>query len=188
MALRVLLFSLPGLCLLLATVLLPSRALTRWYHKAAVLALLVGLLPAFLIARYGNESYEQVTTDDLTVLAHAYDDPAAEVLVLTANSKTPRYFAHVDNVRFASLHARDAQEAVAETGSRDGYDSRYVFVSATQDALGVQTQGERPGWTQDLAARLLSTGRFRVAAHQGQSILLRLTPASSSATPAAGAG
>ncbi|MEO7980719.1 MAG: hypothetical protein ABI807_07505 [Sporichthyaceae bacterium] len=177
MALRVLLFVLPALSLLVASVLLPARARTKWYHRGVVLVLLVGLLPAFLLARYGNESYEQITSDDLVVLDHAYTHTTGPVLVLTANSKTPRYFSAVDRVRFASLNAEVPSEVVADVTNREGgYPSRYVFLGATQDALGVQTQGRRPGWTQSLARGLVATGSFTVAARQGGSVLLQLTP------------
>jgi hypothetical protein len=178
MALRILLVSLPALSLLAASVLLPARRQVRWHHLVPLAVVLLVLTPAFLVARYGNEKYERVSSDDLLVLQQAYAQHGT-ALVMTANSKEPRFFRRVDEVRFISLSSQLPADIVAETGNRGNYDTRFVFLGETQDAAGVALKGNQPGWTRTLEEQLIATGRFTVAAHRGESVLLRLVPARS---------
>lgn len=176
MALRVLLVSLPALSLLVASVLLPARRRVRGRHLVALALVLATLVPAFLVARYGNEQYERISSDDLRVLNRLSAQEPGDVLVLTVNSKLPRFWRRVDSVRFASLSATTPSEIVQEAGRREGYDARLVLVGETQDALGVQLEGRHPGWTRVLARRLLATGRFTLEDRSGDTMLLRLVP------------
>jgi hypothetical protein len=178
MALRILLVSLPALSLLAASVLLPARRQVSWHHLVALAAVLLVLTPAFLVARYGNESYERVSSDDLRVLQEAYAQPGS-ALVMTANSKEPRFFRRVDQVRFISLSSQLPADIIAETANRGNYNSRFVFLGETQDAAGVALDRKPPGWTRTLEEQLIATGRFIIAAHRGDSVLLRLVPARS---------
>ena len=72
--LRVALFTLPAASILIARVELPLRVADRVRIPRLVLPVvaLSLLTPLFLLARFGNESYEQVTPDDLAVVEDMY--------------------------------------------------------------------------------------------------------------------
>lgn len=176
MAMRAMLVSLPALSLLASATLLPARARVRWPHLLALALVLAGLVPALLVARYGNEKYERISSDDLAVLHDLYYQEHGTALVMTANSKGPRFLDRVNEVRFVSLSSSLPSDIVAETEHRQGYASRFVFLGESQDGLGVELKGLRPGWTLRLARQLVGTGRFTVAAQHGHSVLLRLLP------------
>jgi hypothetical protein len=177
MALRVLLVTLPAIALLAASALLPERRRVRGVHQVALAVILIALLPLFLVARYGNESYERIASSDLRVLDRLYADQPGKTLVMTANSKGPRFSSRVGDIRFISLHGRRPVDIVDETAERPDYPSRYVWFGPTMDAYGVQLQGERPGWTIRLANHLVDTGRFVLADRDHHSVLLRFVPA-----------
>ncbi len=79
---RVLLFTLPMAAILLARAILalPSRSL-----PVAVPALVVLMLPVFLIARFGNESYEMVTEADIAASDVAYEAVTPGTVYLVPN-------------------------------------------------------------------------------------------------------
>jgi hypothetical protein len=183
MALRVLLVTLPTIALLAASAFLPERRRVRGAHQVALAVILIALLPLFLVARYGNESYEQIASSDLRVLDRLYADQPGKTLVMTADSKGPRFSSRVGDVRFVTLHGRRPVDIVHETADRPGYPSRYVWFGPTMDAYGVQLEGERPGWTIRLADQLVGTGRFVVADRNHGSVLLRFVPAAGKTSP-----
>ncbi|MFD8718253.1 lipopolysaccharide biosynthesis protein [Streptomyces sp. NPDC059629] len=102
MALRVFMFALPGAALLAALALFPRTGATEKEREkdrvslAPVAALLVGLLlmGGFLVARWGNESFERVRPGEVAAMdyVYAHDKPTVRLLWLsndTANDVTP---------------------------------------------------------------------------------------------------
>jgi hypothetical protein len=107
--LRVYLFALPGSCILASYAFFPNPQLTVdapevWPKRGRRLSFLPRLDPvlvrriatviaaatsvvlamAFLVARYGNEKFERVTSDEVAAMHYVYehDDPSARVLYL----------------------------------------------------------------------------------------------------------
>lgn len=102
MALRVFMFALPGAALLAALALFPRTGATAKEHEkdrvslAPMAALLVGLLlmGGFLVARWGNESFERVRPGEVAAMdyVYAHDKPTVRLLWLsndTVNDVTP---------------------------------------------------------------------------------------------------
>ncbi|MFE5138750.1 lipopolysaccharide biosynthesis protein [Streptomyces fagopyri] len=103
MALRVFMFALPGAALLAGLALFPRTGATakerekdRARLAAPLAALMAGLLlmGGFLVARWGNESFERIRPGEVAAMTYVYahDDPTVRLLWLsndTVNNVTP---------------------------------------------------------------------------------------------------
>ncbi|MGW6487899.1 lipopolysaccharide biosynthesis protein [Streptomyces sp. NPDC055056] len=102
MALRVFMFAVPGAALLAGLALFPRTGVTAKEREkdrlslAPVAALMAGLLlmGGFLVARWGNESFERIRPGEVTAMDYvcAHDDPTARLLWLsndTVDNVTP---------------------------------------------------------------------------------------------------
>ncbi|MEU1332500.1 lipopolysaccharide biosynthesis protein [Streptomyces sp. NPDC005865] len=95
MALRVFMFALPGAALLAGLALFPRAGVTpreRGRGRAGLApwaALLAGLvlMGGFLVARWGNESFERVRPGEVAAMEYVYahDDPTVRLLWMTAD-------------------------------------------------------------------------------------------------------
>ncbi|MEU4094325.1 lipopolysaccharide biosynthesis protein [Streptomyces sp. NPDC026673] len=88
MALRVFLFALPGACVLAALAIFPRSSSDHGW-RGPVAALLAGwvLIGGFLVARWGNESFERVRTGEVAAMEYVYehDRPTARVVWLSTD-------------------------------------------------------------------------------------------------------
>ncbi|WP_405878777.1 lipopolysaccharide biosynthesis protein [Streptomyces sp. NBC_01136] len=102
MALRVFMFALPGAALLSGLALFPRAGVTAKEREkdrvslAPLAALMAGLLlmGGFLVARWGNESFERIRPGEVTAMnyVYAHDKPTVRLLWLsndTVNNVTP---------------------------------------------------------------------------------------------------
>ncbi|MEW2163101.1 lipopolysaccharide biosynthesis protein [Streptomyces sp. NPDC007084] len=102
MALRVFMFAVPGAALLAGLALFPRTGVTAKEREkdrlslAPVAALLAGLLlmGGFLVARWGNESFERIRPGEVAAMEYVYahDDPTVRLLWLsddTVDNVTP---------------------------------------------------------------------------------------------------
>ncbi|MFF2995564.1 lipopolysaccharide biosynthesis protein [Streptomyces sp. NPDC057950] len=102
MALRVFMFALPGAALLAGLALFPRTGVTAKEREkdraslAPLAALMTGLLlmGGFLVARWGNESFERIRPGEVAAMKYVYahDDPTVRLLWLsndTVNNVTP---------------------------------------------------------------------------------------------------
>ncbi|MFJ5270283.1 lipopolysaccharide biosynthesis protein [Streptomyces sp. NPDC088358] len=102
MALRVFMFALPGAALLAGLALFPRTGVTAKEREkdraslAPLAALVAGLLlmGGFLVARWGNESFERIRPGEVAAMTYVYahDDPTVRLLWLsndTVNNVTP---------------------------------------------------------------------------------------------------
>jgi hypothetical protein len=102
MALRVFMFALPGAALLAGLALFPRTGVTAKEREkdrvslAPLAALMAGLLlmGGFLVARWGNESFERIRPGEVTAMnyVYAHDKPTVRLLWLsndTVNNVTP---------------------------------------------------------------------------------------------------
>ncbi|MGW1074575.1 lipopolysaccharide biosynthesis protein [Streptomyces sp. NPDC002537] len=90
-ALRVFLFALPGACVLAALALFPRpRAAARRAVLGPAVALLAGLVLVFgfLVARWGNESFERVRPGEVTAMdfVYAHDKPTVQLLWMSGDT------------------------------------------------------------------------------------------------------
>lgn len=177
MIIRVFFFTLPAVALLLAMVIVPSHRASSLWRRVVAGFVCAAVVPAFVLARFGNESYEQVTDDDREVLAAMYDRVPDGSLVFVVNRFTVLYAERVGEVRFRELQAREAEAIVAEIDEDPRASSRrYVLLTRSQEAYGEQVSRRPARWVDALVSELKATGRFRTVERVGPSWLLQLVP------------
>jgi uncharacterized membrane protein YhaH (DUF805 family) len=177
MALRVCYFSLPPACILIVQLMLPGRwaGMRRWVVYGV--ALLV-LTPLFITARFGNESFEAFSNDDIALVRTLYDVVPDGSTVFVATQQTVEYSERVAEVRFRSL-PRGTPTEVTELLQEKYLGKTRVFVvlSESQQAHGVVSLARPADWMQVLRRGLQDTGQYRVVAEVGAGVLLELEPA-----------
>jgi hypothetical protein len=169
LGLRIFLFSLPFVALLQAEGV-RRFVQARWQRPAAAAAAGVVaaalLVPAFVVARYGNEKFEQVYAEDVAVVEEFYRVAPPGAVVLGNNTSNPFRggpFHDYEPAEFEGLGHPDEVDVEArlrEAGIGDGY--VIVFESGIQEAL--LREGAAPGWERDLHEELIGFGateRFR---------------------------
>lgn len=81
--LRVYLFTLPFMALLGASVLLGSERSRPRLAGVTVFVTLVALVPAFVVARYGNEGFEQISDEDVATAEWMYANLPRDAALVT---------------------------------------------------------------------------------------------------------
>ena len=172
-ALRVLLFSLAP-----AAVLTASLIDHRVVGRAAVticLAIAAALLVLFPLVRFGNESFEAISPDDLAAAAWIHAHVAAGADVYIANRDEPLEYTHVGAYRIVQ-----AGGLVTLRGSRLTEHlpvtrvPTYVYLTRSQDNYGIDFLGYRNGWMSDFIDQLLQTGHVHVVFRNSTAVVLRI--------------
>ena len=133
---------------------------------------LAAVAPVFLLARFGNESYEQVIPDDRAVIEDMYRLVPDDSLVYVVNRSTIMYSQRLDEVRFRDLSS-DPLTAWQMLEAADTDDVHvYVLITDGQEGYRHEVQGALPNWMDDFTARLLNTGSFRIVSQHGNGMLL----------------
>ncbi|MFI6598196.1 hypothetical protein ACIBHX_18220 [Nonomuraea sp. NPDC050536] len=188
MGLRVYMFALPGSCLLAAYAFFPNlpadsadvrdetvpirRRNVRFNPQltkklSVVLAACIAVLFAglFLLARYGNEKFERVTTGEIAAMNYVYDHdkPSARVLYLVPKASPevtptlPWGAKDVDIVNFngqakVNKDPTQVQDAIEALKARDR--NTYLVVSRGQVSYLQLNEGFPEGWGEKFRAAL----------------------------------
>jgi hypothetical protein len=174
MLIRILLFSLPPGALLVAG-LLDAKWLRRAVGRIAVALCLIAVVPIFMLARYGNETYEQVSPADLAVVSAVYDDAPDGSHVYFVNGLTVQFWQRVGSVRFRELHHQDPEEVIRQIKTERQKGKSYIVLTESQAAFGEQFLAQPIGWKDKVEKELLATGDFDVLAEQGGAVALEYT-------------
>jgi hypothetical protein len=171
--LRVALFTLPAASILIARMELPLR-LADGVHLPRFVVPVIALsvvAPLFVLARYGNESYEQVTPDDRAVVDDMYRIVPDNSSIFVVNRSTVTYADRLSEVRFRDL---SSDPSTAEQMLADAGRGAHVYVLVTDGQAGYrqEVQGAAAGWLSDFADQLIATGSVRVVSRHGHSMLL----------------
>ena len=102
MALRVCYFSLPPACILIAQLVVPAGRARLGYWITLGVGLLA-LAPLFVTARFGNESFEAFSDNDVLLARTLYDVVPDASTVFVASQQTIKYGERVAEVRFRQL-------------------------------------------------------------------------------------
>lgn len=171
--LRVALFTLPAASILIARMELPLQLADRARMPRLVLPVVALSLvaPLFLLARYGNESYEQVIPDDRAVVEDMYRLVPEDSSIYVVNRSTLMDLDRLKTVHFRDLSSNPvtAQQMLA-AAARDG--SVYVLITDGQAGYRQEVQGALPGWLDQFAGQLIAGGSVRVVSQHGRSMLL----------------
>jgi hypothetical protein len=172
--LRVALFTLPGASILLARTEFPMRVADRVHlpRLAVPVVALTLVTPLFVLARYGNESYEQVIPDDRAVVEDMYGLVPDESEVYVVNRSTMMYSERLTGVRFRDLSSDPVTAQQMLDAADTDENPAYVLVTDGQEGYRHEVQGATPEWLSEFASRLLASGSFRIVSQHGESMLL----------------
>lgn len=188
--LRTALFSLPAAAMLIASVDLSRFTIARparYFVAAGLTVLTVSLVPLLMTTRYGNESYEMVTDDDLAVyeaMGEIIDehDPTQSppIHVFSFSQPAPLLIgrmAYYPSAQRLPRRPTRAAEVLREqlAATRDVY----IVIAGSHVIEREQVDGFAPGWQDDYLAELGDLVSLEVVASTEQGSVLRvrsLTP------------
>jgi hypothetical protein len=172
-ALRLLLFSLAPAAVLIASLVdhrVPGRAAVT-----VCLALAAALLILFPLVRFGNESFEAISPDDLAAATwiHAHVATGADIYI--ANRDEPLEYTAVGSYRLVQVGGLVALRGPELTAHLPvTHVPTYVYLTRSQDNYGVDFLGYRTGWMSDFIDQLLKTGDVHVVFRNSTAIVLRI--------------
>jgi len=173
MALRVCYFSLPPACILIAQLLVP-KVRTAWRRWALIGVGMIAVVPLFVTARFGNESFEAFSNNDVVFAHTLYDVVPDHSTVFLASQQTIKYGERVADVRFRQL-PRGTPEVVTEQLAKELNKTHvYIALTESQEAYGVVTLDRATDWMQKLRSEFESTAQYRVVFEVGDSVLLEM--------------
>jgi hypothetical protein len=178
--LRVSLFSLPFLALLGGFALVREGGDQRAARRAgvAVLAASAVLLPLFVAARFGNEAFERIETDDIAAWDYlAGHAPAGATVVVPDFAGPWRYSALMrfeykvfDDEVGGEPTARRLDRLVAKGGK--GHRPGYLILGTASAHYREIAQGYPPDWADRLTRQLMATGHYRIVFRAGATRVL----------------
>ncbi|SDY92630.1 hypothetical protein SAMN05444365_104173 [Micromonospora pattaloongensis] len=160
--LRVYSFALPFMAVLVAAHLAPVRRPRRALVMLMAVVLSAALTGAFFIARYGNESFEQVRRGDLAAVDWLYAHAPAGTSFVAATSNVPWRSRHVERYRYSTVSDDDRPVAVSAVEDElRANPSAFLILSRGQYVFGESFLGKPPGWGSALEQQVIGSGRFR---------------------------
>jgi hypothetical protein len=186
MALRVFMFALPGACALGALSLFP-RVVSARRGLGPVAALMAGLVLmfGFLVARWGNETFERVRPGEVAAMGYVYahDEPTVRVLWLsndTVNSVTPAMpWGDRDMERVSYLPTLAPRDPVLVDGLvealREAGPNSYLVVGRGQSVYLRMDSGYSATWERRLLRSLNRRPELRRVLSNDDAALYELT-------------
>ncbi|WP_430541617.1 lipopolysaccharide biosynthesis protein [Streptomyces malaysiensis] len=165
MALRVFMFALPGACVLGALAVFPRVGAARaGLGPAAALLAGLALMAGFLVARWGNETFERVRPGEVAAMEYVYahDKPTVRVLWMsndTVNNVTPAMpwgARDMERVRYEPTLAPRDPELVGGlvTALREAGPRSYLMVGRGQSTYLTLDSGYDEHWQERLRRSL----------------------------------
>ena len=177
----------------------------------AAMVLVAAVVP-YTMARYGNESFEMVTPEELALFDAFYANAPTGADLVTVSTEVPARFREVEAHELVALDTSD-RFLRADVGDLDGAaraaalsevlaeaamthlaaePDSLIVVSRGQDAFGQLTWSLPVGWTTTLTRALLATGRLTVVFENRDGWVLgatdRFAPTTASPAPHRDAG
>ncbi len=190
--LRVSFFALPFLCVMAGSLFFPDRDRRRPLADLRVVAfgaVTCLLVPLFVLARFGNESYEMIYDEDLAAVDWYYDNVPDDAVIVTANFGGPVYYRElVEHPRaFAPEDLagdRETAESLDRLVSGDTLAElppdveRYLIMQHAGEIYGRVVEGHPDGWQSEIIDDLVATGRYEVRFRSGDAAVLLYLPSS----------
>lgn len=145
--LRVFLYSTPFIAILLAQLFVPGGELRRVSTLSlAVVLILAG--PLFLVAKYGNESFERVTPSDVTLGTCLYDSAAPGTAIYAMSPHLTWQFTDVAEHSHISVNEStlDTPDVPALVQKLPADEESYVVLSESQATYVERALGGPEGW------------------------------------------
>jgi hypothetical protein len=173
--LRVYLYTLPVATTLIAG-LIGSLRVER-IRAVAALAVPVFALPLFLLARWGNESFEQIRSTELAGMRAFYGMAPQGATLIAIDPKLPWRFDHIADYRYRSSEAAVTPAAtLIRLKERAGHSSHgaYVIITTGQLRYGEQSFGLPVSWGTTLVSLLSRSPEFQLVYKNPDTLLYKL--------------
>lgn len=158
--LRVYLMSLPGVVVLLSVVLLRRAPTVRILLLTATLGLLI---PTFLLARWGNESFEQVKAPEISAMRWVYRHVPAHATLVSLSPQIAWEFADVTKYQYETRLDEFAYQDAYTLELAFGAQRRgYVIITDSEVQYGIQDYGLRPDWATLVREKMAGSELFRL--------------------------
>jgi hypothetical protein len=162
--LRVYTFALPFMVVLIVGLLVPAWPAGHPVLAAALAGLLtIAFTGAFFLARYGNESFEQVRPADLRAVEWLYDNTTPGVTFVAITSNVPWRSRDIEQYRYTPLgedlgpDSVTAIQAAMEANPRGAY----LIMTEGQYVFGEVFLGKPRGWGPAVEREVVGSGLFR---------------------------
>lgn len=158
---------------------LPRRSALR----ASVIAVIAtGIVPLLLIARFGNEQFEQVTGGDVAAAQYVYSvaTPGASIGAVAPNALLA--YRGLAAYYYPSLTFENDDDLTPRqvlSGIKQNPFGTYVLVTPAQIENQVVNDGDPADWGTKLEARLAKSPRFKLLFHRLGGYVYKIEPPSS---------
>jgi len=178
-SLRIYLFALPAVAVLAATLFFPdfrpaersgpARPPLRVIAAAGAAA--VSLAGFFLLARYGNEAFEQTPRGEIAAMDYIYARDAGGGTVawlspapsVNATPEMPWQYRDITRLNFRAVQApRDPRATAAVVSALRGLPGGYLIITKTQQEYLSEAASYPAGWGARFRARMAATPGVRV--------------------------
>ena len=182
--LRVYLFTTPASAILIA-VLLASMG-TVWRRLSVITLLLVLLVGQFLVARWGNESFEMTRSGELAAVEHVYDVVPDGAIVAAIAPQLPWRAERITELRHEWVGVEESPRVTFQV-IRDTVSGRpeggYALLTTSQLRYAEEVQGHSPAWGVQLLGLLDRSPDFRLVYENADARLYRYEKENSAPVP-----
>ncbi|MGO8725241.1 MAG: hypothetical protein ACLQK8_00755 [Streptosporangiaceae bacterium] len=173
--LRTYLFALPAACILGSYLFFPAGSAPRRAWLPVTAAGLAGLVLAglFLVARYGNEAFEQTPPGELTAMNYLYARDSGGIRLIwlsqlplaNATPQMPWQYRDFEKVNYITAAAPADPASVRGLAAqlRQAGPASYLITTSTQEAYLEQVAGYPAGWGRRFRAAMAAAPGVRVA-------------------------
>jgi hypothetical protein len=166
--LRVFLFSSPFAALLIADLVITTRA--RRAAQGLVVATCLVLGPLFVLTRFGNESYEQVRPREVTAVRALYQIAPLGSTLVSPTTQVPWRFTHAADYDYERPRDpegfrkgdREAVRQLVTDSSQNNSPGTYLLVTTGQQVYASEAQGEPPDWFRRVQPLLTPANGYRL--------------------------
>lgn len=182
--LRAYLFSLPFVCIMAAMAFLPSSDPNKVFGPAVLFCVVAAAFtPAWLVARYGNERFDRVSTADLAGVQYLYQVAPEHSTLISLFPQLPWRYQKVNLYDYESVQntvdppsIKGIEDVAADHGL--GVVPVYVIITRSQEAAGEALDALPSGWAYGLGEAMVNSGVATELFHNVDSMVLELVPPS----------
>lgn len=163
---RVFFFTLLPASLLISMTVLRGGAPASAWKTATLAAVLVALIPVFVLARFGNEEFEVTRASDLAGAEVLMAEAPTGTRVYVANRQVLNEWRRVGDLRYVAVDSSAPEDFEASILEEPDLPA-FVYLSESQEVYREQTESRPEGWVEELVADLVATGDYEVHYRQG---------------------
>jgi hypothetical protein len=179
MLLRIYLFSLPFMALLIAFALLPRRREEPLKRFGVIVVLIsLAIVPAFMVARYGNERIESFTPGEVAAVEQLYQMAPKDSMLIGVVGDVPWKNIRYEEYRYRpsgdDTYYRDLDGMYATMVQYKG--PVFLILTRTQGAYAEMILGASPAEWTAFERQLFATGWFQILSQTPDATIARFVP------------